>query len=181
MITTPILHAGEDQLSGYKFPWLFGELSEWSQLQIAGVDERNTDMFGITRPATAAKNSWGPVQFHDGERETTTTRGASTASITLHDAGVHHIWVPVTNTSTTINVYVYREANYAGTLPTMTIKQPGQVDDVTTDAAAAVQWNLLTTTLTPAADPPYVVVELQSLNTAAAGNYDIFFDDLEVS
>ena len=63
----------------------------------------------------------------------------------------------------------------------MVVKQPGQSDDVTTDAAAASQWNLLTTTLTPAADPPYVVVELQSLNTAAAGNYDVFFDDLVVS
>ena len=183
LLNTPILFAGTDQLSGYKFPWLFGELSEWSQIAaIAGVDERNTDLFGIRRPNhTAAKNSWGPVQFHDNERETTTTRGASAASIIFHDAGVHHIWVPVENTEITISVWVYREANYAGTLPRMTIKQPGQADDVTTDAAAAAQWNELTTTLTPAADPPYVVVEMQSLNTAAAGNFDIFWDDLTVT
>jgi hypothetical protein len=63
----------------------------------------------------------------------------------------------------------------------MVIKQPGQADDTTTDAAAASQWNLLTTTLTPAADPPYVIVELQSLNTAAALAYDVFFDDLKVT
>lgn len=156
--------------------------SDYSALTaITGTGELNTDLFGIARPATAAKNSWGAIQFHDAERETTTTRGASTASITLHDAGVHQIWVPVTNVSTTISVYVYREANYAGTNPRLVVKQPGQSDDTTTDAAAASQWNELTTTLTPAADPPYVVVELQSLNTAAAGNYDIFFDDLTVT
>lgn len=176
-----IFCAGMDQLSGFKFPGpVVGELSEWSQLQIAGADERNTDLFGIPRPATAAKNSWGPVQFHDAERETG-TKQAGSVSIAFHDAGVHQIWVPVANESTTISVYVYREANYAGTNPRMIIKQPGQADDVTTDAAAASQWNQLSTTLTPAAIPPYVVVELQSLNTAAAGNYDTFFDTLVVS
>ena len=184
LLDMPLLHAGTDQLGGYKFPWLFGELSEWSQIAaIAGVDERNTDLLGITRPATAAKNSWGPVQFHDVERETTTTRGGSVASITLHDAGVHQIWIPVTDSSTTISVYVYREANYAGTNPRMVVKQPGQADDVTTDVLAASQWNELTTTLTPAADPPYVVVELQSLNTDVANpaTNDVFFDDLTVT
>ena len=100
---------------------------------------------------------------------------------TMHDAAIHQIWVPVANESTTISVYVQREANYAGTNPRLIVKQPGQADDVTTDVAAASQWNELTTTLTPAADPPYVVVELQSLNTAVAGNYDVFFDDLTVT
>lgn len=181
LLSLPILHAGADQLSGFRFPPpLFGELSEWSQLQIAAVDERNTDLLGIQRPATAAKNSWGPFQFTNAERETG-TKQAGSVSIALHDAGVHQIWLPVANESTTITVYVYREANYAGTNPRMIIKQPGQSDDITTDAAAAGQWNQLSTTLTPAANPPYVIVELQSLNTAAAGNYDVFFDTLAVS
>ena len=98
----------------------------------------------------------------------------------IRDAGRHQIWVPVTATSTTIKVYVYREANYAGNLPQMIIKQPGQADDVTTDVGAAGGWNLLTTTLVPAADPPYVVVELVSRNTNGAAD-ETFFDDLDVS
>ena len=178
----PLLHAGADQLSGFKFPWHFGDLSEWSPIRaIAGVDERNTDLYGIRRPATAAKNSWGPVQFHDTERETTTTRDGSDASIVFNDAGVHPIWVPVDGSEITVSVYCYREANYAGTNPRLIVKQPGQANDTTADAAAASQWNELTTTLTPSATPPYVVVELQSLNTAAAGNYAAYFDDLTVT
>lgn len=180
-VTYPALFRAPILLDGYKFPWCFGELSEWSQVRaITGTSEPSDDLFGIGRPATAAKNSWGPVQFHDMERETTTTRTGG-VSMTLHDAGLLQIWVPVTAVSTTISVYVYREANYAGTNPRLIVKQPGVADDVTTDANAASQWNLLTTTLTPAADPPYVVVELQSLNTAVALAYDVFFDDLVVS
>ena len=178
----PILHAGDDQLSGFRFPPpLLGELSEWSPIAaIAGVDERNADLLGTRRPVTAARNSWGALQFTDAERETG-TKQAGSVSIALHDAGVHQKWVPVANESTTISVYVYREANYAGTNPSLVIKQPGVADDITIDVAAASQWNLLTTTLTPAATPPYVVAELISENTANAGNYKCFFDTLVVS
>jgi len=181
LFQSPILHAGAGQISGFKFPWIFGALSEWSQVRaITGSNEPAMDLFGIARPATASKNSWGAVQFQDMERETGTVH-AGAASLCLHDAGRHQIWVPVSNESTTISIYVYREANYAGNNPQMIVKQPGQADDVTTDAAAASQWNLLTTTLTPAADPPYVVVELVSRNTAVALAYKTFFDDLAVS
>jgi hypothetical protein len=182
LLLPPLLHAGVGQASGFQMPWWFGKLSEWSQVRaITGNNEPSVDLWGIGRPATASKNSWGPCQFRDMERETGTTRGASTASLCLHNAGRHQIWVPVANESTTISVYVYREANYAGNLPQMICKQPGQADDITTDVGAAGAWNLLTTTFTPAADPPYVVVELISRNTAAAGNFDCFWDDLVVN
>ena len=150
---------------------------------IAGTGELSTDLFGIARPATAAKCSWGAIQFQDVERETTTVYDASTASIKFTDAGRHQIWVPVTATETTISVYCYREADYAGTNPQMVIKQPAQADRTTTDAAAASQWNELTDTFTPAADPPYVIVELVSNNTdaASAATNDAFFDKLTVS
>lgn len=177
----PILHSGVSQVSGFKFPWWFGELSEWSQIQaITGANEPTEELRGIARPVTASKNSWGATQFFDAERETGTVRTGS-ASIVLHDAGRHQIFVPVTNVSTTIKVYVYREANYAGNNPQMIIKQPGVADRVTTDVAAASQWNLLTDTFTPAALPPYAVVELVSRNTAVALAYETMFDDLDVS
>lgn len=181
LLQPPVLHAGADLISGFKFSWLFGALSEWSQMRaLTGSDEPSTDLFGITRPVTVAKNSWGPVQFQDTERETGTVHAGS-VSMCLHDAGRHQIFVPVTNEETTISIYVYREANYTGNLPQMILKQPGQVDRVTTDGGAAGGWNLLTDTFTPVADPPYVVVELVSRNTAGAGNYETFFDDLVVS
>jgi hypothetical protein len=138
-------------------------------------------LYGITRPATSAKKSWGAVQYKPGVRETTTTRGSSTASIKFADAGKHQMFVPTDGTSTTIAVYAYREADYAGTNPQLIVKQPGVADDTTTDAAAASQWNELTTTLTPSATPPYVVVELVSNNTATSGSYAVYFDDLSVT
>ena len=181
LFVPPLLHSGASQASGFKFPWRLGELSEWSQVAaITGSNEQSIDLFGIVRPTVAAKNSWGAIQFRDTERETGTV-DAGSVSIAIHDAGSHQIFVPVTNVSTTIAVQVQRESSYAGTNPRMVIKQPGQADDTTTDAAAASQWNELTTTLTPAADPPYVVIELQSLNTATSGSFDVFFDTLTVS
>lgn len=175
----PILHAGASQANGYQFPWIVPALSEWSQIRaITGSNEPAVDLRGIVRPATASKNSWGTAQFHDMERETGTTRGGSTASLVLHDAARHPIFIPVAASSITVSVYVYREANYAGGNPQMVIKQPGQADRTTTDAGAASAWNELTDTFTPAANPPYVTVELVSNNTAGAGNYDVFFDDL---
>jgi hypothetical protein len=168
-------------LSGYKIPWWFGELSEWSALRaITGASERTEDLRGQLRPTTAAKNSWGALQFHDVEHESTTLHDGA-ASIKLSDAGLVQMWIPHSGEQITVSVYAYREADYAGTLPRMVIKQPGQSDRTTTDTGSASAWNLLSDTFTPASDPEYVVAELQSLNTAAAGSYAAYFDDLQVS
>lgn len=177
----PILNSGAGQVSGFRFPWLAGMLSEWCQVRaLAGSNEATEDLHGLVRPTTAAKNSWGPLQFMDAERETGTVQAGS-VSIALHDAGSHQIFVPVSAASTTITVYCYRETDYAGTNPRMVVKQPGQADDTTTDTGSSGAWNQLSTTLTPSALPPYVIVELQSLNTAAAGDYKAFFDTLVVT
>lgn len=178
----PLLHAGASQVSGYKFPWWFGELSEWSQVRaITGSNEPTEDLRGIVRPTTAAKNSWGAVQFHDIERDTGTVYDG-VASLKLADAGRHQVFVPVNPTSLTITVQVYREVDYAGgNNPQMIVKQPGQADDITTDAAAASQWNELTTQLAPSPTTDFVVVELVSRNTAAAGSYATYFNNLVVT
>jgi hypothetical protein len=161
---------------------VIGAPSEWSAIRaLAGLNMPAADLFGITRPTTAAKQSWGAVQYNDVARSSTQAQ-AGTYSLKLADApGVWQTYVPTTNVSTTFTVYVYREANYAGTNPQMTIKQPGQTDTVVTDAAAAGQWNQLTTTLTPAASPGYVVVEVRSNNTATSGSYGVYVDTLAVS
>ena len=165
-----------------QYPWKFGELSEWSELRgIAGSSEASDDLYGADRPATSSKKSWGAVQYKPGERETTTTYDSSAASIKLADAGRHQMYIPVTAASTTIAVYCYREANYAGTNPQMIIRQPGQAAETTTDAAAASQWNELSDTITPDAGTDYVIVELVSNNTATSGSYASFFDALSVS
>jgi hypothetical protein len=63
----------------------------------------------------------------------------------------------------------------------MVIKQPGVADTTVVATGNVSTWELLTTTLTPAASPGYCVVELVSNNTAAtAATDDVFFDDLTV-
>lgn len=177
----PILHSGASQASGYKFPWWIGELSEWSQIRaITGTGTSSEDLWALTRPATASKLSWGACQYVDMERDTGTVYDGI-ASLKLADAGRHQVFVPTNAVSTTITCRVYREANYAGNAPQMIVKQPGQADDTTTDAGAASAWNELTTTLTPSGETDFIVVELVSRNTATAGNYATYFDNLVVS
>lgn len=182
MFNLPILQAGVSQVSGLKFPWMFGELSEWSALRrIAGADEPTTDLFGIPRPVTAAKNSWGAIQFQDVELEATTVQAGSYSRV-LHDAGQVLVRrIPTTNTEITVTLYMRYEDDYAGDLPRMIIKQPGQADQTDTMTAAADTWEQLTATFTPAASPKYVEVWAESRNTAVADDYDVFFDTLDVA
>lgn len=117
----PILYSGAGQVSGFKFPWWMGPLSEWSQVRaITGLNEPSIDFFGIGRPAAAAKNSWGPLQFHDMERDTTTPY-AGTSCMAILDAGRIQFKVPIAAESTTVEVWVHREANYAGVNPQLVI------------------------------------------------------------
>jgi hypothetical protein len=178
----PILSEMPQLLDGSQFPWNMFAPSKWSQIaRIAGTGESTDDLYGVTRPTTSAKKSWGAVQYQPGTRETTTTRGSSTASIAFADAGAHQIFVPVTAVSTTIEVYTYFETNHTGTKPQMIIKEPGQSDRTTTDTGSADTWNQLTDTFTPQSTSDYVVVELRSNNTATSGSYAVYFDDLSVS
>jgi hypothetical protein len=168
--------------AGYPRPWPFGALSQYSALRaIAGNGaEATDDLNGITKPPNSAQKSWGAMQWTPISQDTVTVYAPGN-SHKLSDAGACLLYVPTTAVSTTISVRVYREANYAGTNPQMIVRQPGQVDVTVTDAGAASAWNLLTTTLTPAALPGFVVIELRSLNTAAAGSYATYFDALTVA
>ena len=89
--------------------------------------------------------------------------------------------VPVTNTSTTFALRVYREADYAGDLPQMIVRQAGQSDNTDTDTGDAGEWNELSVTCTPAASPSWVDIFVVSRNTATSGNYDVFFDAVTVT
>jgi len=161
--------------------YMLGILSEWSTIKrITGTGESTGDFFGIDRPTISSKKSWGAFQYRGIERETITTRGTSAASLKLDDAGEAMFFVPVDGSQITISAYAYHEADYTGTLPQMIIQQPGQSDRTTTDTGSHSTWNLLTDTFTPSGTD-FVVVTLRSLNEATSGNYDVFFEDLDVS
>lgn len=178
-VTYPALFTGPLLRDGFKYPWWPKELSEWSQIaQITGFQAACHDLHGQPRPATAAKKSWGALQFTDAERDTGTVY-AGAASLVLADAGRVQFKVPCTNRAYIVRVRVQCEANYAGVNPQIVIKQPGQADRTTVDAGAAGAWNLLEDTFTPAADPEYFFVELVSNNTNGA-NDKVYFDNLEI-
>lgn len=160
---------------------MFGTLSEWSALRaLAGQNMSTNDIHGIERPGSDSKKSWGAVQYVDPRRDTNTIR-TGTASLKLSDAGRHQMFVPTANVSTVFSCYVFWGADYAGTKPQMVVKQPGQSDTTVTATGSAGNWELLTTTFTPAASPGYCVVELVSNNTAISGVYATYFDDLTVT
>ena len=161
-----------------RFPAPLGELNEHAYAgRRTGSSKTASDMYGTSKPANA-KSAWGAVQFYDRDKETGTVRTGK-VSMKVADAGRIQFFLPVATTSTTVTVYVYREANYAGTNPQMTIRENGQGARTVTDAAAASQWNKLTSTFTPQAESNYVIVELVSNNTATSGSFAIYFDDLE--
>lgn len=181
LLSMPILHAGASQVSGFKFSWWFGELSKWSQLTLAGSNEPAVDLYGNPRPVTASKNSWGPLQFIDSELESGTVQ-AGTYARAINDAGSKFVRrIPVTGVEITVSLYLRREANYAGNLPQMIIKQPGQADQTSTMVAAVNTWEQLSDTFTPSATPGFVDVYAVSRNTAVAGNYVTFYDTMDVS
>jgi hypothetical protein len=168
---------------GHYFGSFLATPSRWSQtVHKAGTNESSDDLYGMTRPTTSSKKSWGAVQGTQVVRETTIVDGGSGASLKLPDAGEQFFMrIPITNTSTTISLKVYREANYAGTNPQMIIRQSGQSDRTTTDAGASGQFNTLSDTFTPAALPQYVDVFVRSSNTATSGNFNTYWDTLSVS
>jgi len=177
LLDTPILKAG------HRFPWHPGELSLWSPVARRTDDGSapSDDLYGLTRPVTNGKRSWGPIQFTGAVRETTITDGGG-ASLKLPDAGEQFFMrVPTSASEITIAVKVYREADYAGTLPQLIVRQPGQADETDTDAGSAEQFNTLSVTLTPDALPPWVDVFIKSNNTAAAGDFATFWDTLTVT
>lgn len=182
--TNPTLFMGTILIPGYKLPerdvFSLAQQTESSlQRAITGVFPPPDDLFGMARPATNSKCSWGAIQFVDWAQSTVQAH-AGTYSGRIADAGRVQFVVPVTNVSTIFSVWVYRESGYTGTLPQMVIKQPGVADTVIVDTGAAAGWNQLTTTLTPAALPKFVVVEVVSNNTATSGSFNTYVDDLTV-
>src|SRR3990170_7864474 len=125
----------------------------------------------MTRPVTNGKRSWGPIQFTGAVRDTTITDGSG-ASLKLPDAGEQFFMrVPTAGTQMTISLKVYRKVDYAGTLPQLIVRQPGQADETDTDTGNAEEFNTLSVTISPATLPPWIDVFIRSNNTASSGNF----------
>lgn len=169
-------------LKGVKFPWYdypFRLRGLTAVTQNGDVGAPSTDLFGLTRPGSGKKTP-GAIQYREILRQTTTIRSGTT-SIELVDAA-RHVFSLIAGGARRHRfvVYVYREANYAGTLPQMVIKRLGQSDITVTDTGSSGQWNKLSYDLTPSASDRFIQVELVSNNTATSGSYKTFFDDFDM-
>jgi len=167
----PLRNAGVLQQSGYRLPWWFSDLSQWSQIaQITGDgNEPTVDFFGQRRPYThggpiSALCSWGTTQRDDFQRSDIRAYDGN-LSVLVRKAQKTRIFVPgISNVQTTISARGYRTAGYGGHRnPEMVIKQPGQADRRTVLGGAAGAWVQGSDTFTPAANPHWLEVELWNL------------------
>jgi hypothetical protein len=162
-------------------PYSHFELSPENTSYLAETDDGNApseDLFGLQRSSVNGKRSWGAIQHQNIYKETTITRNSSAAALGISDFGCKQFIIPVMETKLTVSVYVYREADYTGTLPQLIIKRPGQADITITDTGSTATWNLLTTSFVHNGLPQWLCVELRSNNTATSGNYKVVFEDL---
>jgi len=178
----PLLPMPPIIVDGFLLPFENERFAPYSQIPSLGCDSdgADKDIFGITRPTSDAKKTRGAFQHSHVERETTITYGTSPESLKMADAMAMQIIVPITGKGMTVQARVYREANYTGIAPQITIKQHGKPDQVITDSGSVSTFNLLKTSIQPASLPKYIVIELRSDNTAVAGNYGVFWDALQV-
>jgi len=145
-----------------------------------GQSPPSDDFYGMPRPTSDAKKTRGPIQFNSIERETTIVPSGETESIKMPDAAVYQQFIPITGKRMSFAVEVYREANYAGIKPQLTIKQPGQSDVTVTDSGSSGSWNRISTGFTPASSPGFVVMQIRSDNTAISGSYATYWGAFEV-
>lgn len=177
---------------GWRFPQLnlgglIGPMSPVEIFNMGPTNNRMTDngnapdhdLFGLPRPATNGKRTYGCIQYQGLFQEDTIVKTGS-YSLGLDDAGCAQFKIPSMHTKVTISVYVYRGVDYTGTLPQMVIKRPGLSDVTITDTGSSGQWNLLTTDVVVGEKTKWFAVQLKSNNAASAGAKQVYFDDLQV-
>jgi len=166
-------------LDGYRYPVRFYPPSEWWFCRgIQGLYQANQDIYGVPRPTTDTKQSYGFQQEHHIERDTTITYGGEAASLKHVDARTTQFRMAISGNHIQVIVWVYREANYAGVLPKLVVWQPGGIvmEDIATGVADA--WESLSLIYDPDLTPPYIWVELVSDNTATSGNYAVYWQQI---
>ena len=182
-VSRNILIQPQLMLEGFYFPQNMLDLNQLSPVANHGCGNSpaSTDFYGMQRPSADSKKTRGAIQHNLIERETSIVPSGESESIKMPDAAVYQILIPITKKTMNFSVEVHREADYAGTLPQIVIKQPGQTEQVITDVGAASQFNKLSNSLKPADNPGYVALEIRSNNTATSGSYGTYFGKFRVN
>lgn len=104
---------------------------------------------------------------------------SGSAAIEFAGAGYHDMLVPVSAASTTVSVYAYRDADYAGDNPILEVLNiPGYADQSDAQTGDAAEWEQLSVTFEPTA-AGWCRVRLRSRDTSATGK--CYFDDVTVA
>jgi len=179
-ISTAVATEQKKLIQGFDIPWNpYYPRDVTNYRRKTGTSTPTEDIYGITRPTTESKKSWGPVQYQ-GYLISDDQYYDGGYSLYLEDAGRAQFYIP-TSGSSTFAVYVYRGPDYAGTLPQMVIKRPGHSDVTVTDTGSAQNWNLLQSFLYFPDPPELTFLELVSNNTATSGSCGCWFDFLNIS
>ena len=179
LIDKAFYHQPEPLLAGYILPHDPTQvINIGSNTHLPDYSSLTEDLHGLERLPNG-KDTRGAFTYKEVEYGTTYRSGDS--SIKLADAGRHIIpFIVDSNRSYKITVYVYRESDYAGTLPEIQIRRVGQSAVVVTDTGSAGQWNKLTTTVNTGDNDKFIHLEYFSQNTASSGDYACYFDDLTI-
>jgi len=178
---TPYLYLPDlpNLVDTYRYPFRFFPPSEWWAARgVQGLYTANEDVYGAYRPITDTKMSRGFQQEYHIERDADTTYGGEEASVKHPDARRTQFRIPTSGDPITVSVFVRYETNYAGTLPSLIVGQPGQLEVEDVAVVAADTWKQLSVLFIPGIAPKYIWVELVSNNTAGAGDYAVYWQRL---
>lgn len=152
----------------------FGEPPVGSPLLTFGFYAGNTDdIAGAPRPGSGASSVAGAVGAFERSNSGTrsATQHATTDSLAITGPGYHDFDLQVAATATSVKLWVRWDATYAGTKPSMSVRNGGQcgvVAATTTATGTATNWEQLTLTFTPTATG-IVTIRLTSSDTNGAG------------
>lgn len=165
-----------------RVPMYFFPPSEWDQTRYAaGLYGANEDLFGVHKETAQTLRSWGATHAYAVKRDTGIIYDGFVASLYMENACEAQSTHPVQASLTyTITVQVNIEANYAGSVPDMVIRQPGEADVIIASSGALGVWEQLTVAFTTGTEMDWISVGLRSHNTATVPAYGVFWSDIQV-
>jgi hypothetical protein len=169
---------------GFRLPKSVPTLMEYYWFnRCTSAPEEFFDLYGTPIPTYSYKRYRGAIQPDLGVAEYEIVYGDSQSSLKLVDAGVTQLVVPCNPTQTKVSVRAYTATGYTGSVPRMTIKQPGQSDRNTEFGSEKGEWMQVIDVFTPGANVGYFIVELENRNTnidPPTDSWYVVFDDLEI-
>ena len=177
------IHSGQEAIYGGSALLPGTPISDSPLFAVGDPGAPSVDMAGVPRPSggeSSGATAGACERPNTFTREVTTVKTGSNAISALGPA-IQDFQLPVDATSTTVTVYTYWDATYAGTKPSMSVRMGGEcgvADATDTATGAAENWEQLSLNFTPTA-AGIVTIRLTSSDTNGGGK--AIFDDFDVA